>query len=550
MKKIKEHSTIFFAILLFFSVLGEFLMIFIGMQNRGGADMVQIGRGFIPLNSLQGTIQTFTFMLCILMSCIECYIGPRISYFLVGFMIMSTSMRMIMGKTMAPLPGVLNGLLTVVAIALIGHLLRSAKKKSITDYATGKLNTVGFLEILNKKIKDKKSGSLVYYQVNNFRSINDDYGHDIGDRVLRIVSERMAGMVGKDGIVGRIGGSEFAILLNDKIDATELVSRMLKVLNEKMVFDKEGIHLDCYIEGNAGIAHFPKDAKDSNILFKCADVALMTSLKNGSNTIAVFDEKMLSKMNSDKEVEQLIKRAYDEKYFYLEYQPQYSVSDKRLRGFESLIRMKLPDGRRISPAEFIPVAEKSNLIFSIDEYVLDFVTKEFSKVVEEAKEKVTISVNISANGISRPEFVSIVENCLKKNNFKAENLEVEITEYSFDDSQEQTIKNINKLKEMGVQVALDDFGTGYASLGRLMNLSVDLLKIDKSLVDNIEKGEVNRDFINSIGSLGHLIDCKVILEGVETDSQVEYIKKLDCDYIQGYVWGKPMSFENAAELIV
>ncbi len=317
-----------------------------------------------------------------------------------------------------------------------------------------------------------------------------------------------------------------------------------------MVFDKEGIHLDCYIEGNAGIAHFPKDAKDSNILFKCADVALMTSLKNGSNTIAVFDEKMLSKMNSDKEVEQLIKRAYDEKYFYLEYQPQYSVSDKRLRGFESLIRMKLPDGRRISPAEFIPVAEKSNLIFSIDEYVLDFVTKEFSKVVEEAKEKITISVNISANGISRPEFVSIVENCLKKNNFKAENLEVEITEYSFDDSQEQTIKNINKLKEMGVQVALDDFGTGYASLGRLMNLSVDLLKIDKSLVDNIEKGEVNRDFINSIGSLGHLIDCKVILEGVETDSQVEYIKKLDCDYIQGYVWGKPMSFENAAKLIV
>ena len=324
---------------------------------------------------------------------------------------------------------------------------------------------------------------------------------------------------------------------------------MFDSLNEKMIIDNGEFHLDCYIESNAGIACFPKDSNDVTTLFKCADLALMQSMKNGGNQICVFDENMQSRMHYEKEIAQLIKKASDEKYFYLEYQPQFSISDKSLRGFEALIRMKLPDGRKISPGEFIPVAEKSNLIFSIDEFVLDFVTREFAKVINESKEKVTISVNISANGISRPEFVSIVETSLRKNNFKAENLEIEITEYSFEESQEQTVKNIKKLKEMGVQVALDDFGTGYASLARLMNLSVDLLKVDKSLVDNVEKGEVNRDFIKSIGSMGHLLDCKVILEGVETDSQLEFIKNLDCDYVQGYVWGKPMSYKNAKDLI-
>ncbi len=550
MKKfsIKEHSSILLGLLLGLSIIGALSVSYLGINHSGDA-FINIGPARLPFNSIQGTVQTFALMCCILMSCVDCVVGARMAYFVVGYLTFSSFVGMMRSHNFGPLPGIFNCGLTIVCIVLIGHLMREARRKSITDYATGKLNTVGFLEQLRKKIREKKSGSLIYYQVNNFRAINDDYGHDIGDQVLREAAQRMCSTVGKEGIVGRIGGSEFAIMLNDKIDAYEMTKRLFEVLNEKMVFDKDGVHLDCYIEGNAGIAHFPKDATESDELFKCADVALMASLKKGGNNIYVFDEEMLSKMNYDKEIEQLIKKAHDENYFYLEYQPQYSISDKKLRGFESLIRMQLPDGRKIRPGDFIPVAEKSNLIFSIDEFVLDFVTKEFSKTVKEKGDKITISVNISANGISRPEFVSIVETCLKKNNFTAKNLEIEITEYSLEESQEQTIKNINRLKEMGVQIALDDFGTGYASLARLKNLSVDLLKVDKSLVDDIEKGEVNRDFINSIGSMGHLLNCDVILEGVETDSQVDFIKNLECYFIQGYVWGKPMSFYDAIALM-
>lgn len=546
---LKDHSSVFVGLLLGFSIMGAASISILGSSHVGGPQIVRIGDAVIPLSSIMGVLQTFSLMLLIIMGCVDCVVGARLAYFVGGYMFVSSIIGMIRTRNLEPLPGLFNCIMALIAIILIGHLMRNARMKSITDYATGTLNNIGFLEYLTKKIKDKKQGSLVYYQINNFRAINDDYGHDTGDKVLKITAARMNKVIGKDGVVGRIGGSEFAILIDGRKDANKLIGKMFDSLNEKMIIDNGEFHLDCYIESNAGIACFPKDSNDVTTLFKCADLALMQSMKNGGNQICVFDENMQSRMHYEKEIEQLIKKASDEKYFYLEYQPQFSISDKSLRGFEALIRMKLPDGRKISPGEFIPVAEKSNLIFSIDEFVLDFVTREFAKVINESKEKVTISVNISANGISRPEFVSIVETCLRKNNFKAENLEIEITEYSFEESQEQTVKNIKKLKEMGVQVALDDFGTGYASLARLMNLSVDLLKVDKSLVDNVEKGEVNRDFIKSIGSMGHLLDCKVILEGVETDSQLEFIKNLDCDYVQGYVWGKPMSYKNAKDLI-
>lgn len=546
---LKDHSSVFVGLLLGFSIMGAASISFLGSSHVGGPQIVRIGDAVIPLSSIMGVLQTFSLMLLIIMGCVDCVVGARLAYIVGGYMFVSSIVGMIRTRNLQPLPGLFNCIMALIAIILIGHLMRNARMKSITDYATGTLNNIGFLEYLTKKIKDKKQGSLVYYQINNFRAINDDYGHDTGDKVLKITAARMNKVIGKDGVVGRIGGSEFAILIDGRKDANKLIGKMFDSLNEKMIIDNGEFHLDCYIESNAGIACFPKDSNDVTTLFKCADLALMQSMKNGGNQICVFDENMQSRMHYEKEIEQLIKKASDEKYFYLEYQPQFSISDKSLRGFEALIRMKLPDGRKISPGEFIPVAEKSNLIFSIDEFVLDFVTREFAKVINESKEKVTISVNISANGISRPEFVSIVETCLRKNNFKAENLEIEITEYSFEESQEQTVKNIKKLKEMGVQVALDDFGTGYASLARLMNLSVDLLKVDKSLVDNVEKGEVNRDFIKSIGSMGHLLDCKVILEGVETDSQLEFIKNLDCDYVQGYVWGKPMSYKNAKDLI-
>ncbi len=342
------------ALALICSITVVFMGMMLGAKLSDG--LMHFGHVVVPFSSLQGSIQTIAFMICIMIACLNCYTGARFSFIVSTCAVVSTTVRVISSHDLSPVPGILNGLMTIVVILFITYLLRRARKRSITDVSTGVLNSAGFMEVLNKRFRDKKSGSLVYYQINNFRTINDDYGHNIGDKVLKTTADRMREIVGKKGQIGRIGGSEFAIVLDSDMDPVFFTQRLFNSLNNRMRFTNDDIILDCFIDNDAGIANFP-----------------------------------------------------------------------------------------------------------------------------------------------------------------AEHLEIEITEYSFEESQEQTIKNVKGLKEMGVKVALDDFGTGYASLARLMNLSVDLLKIDKSLVDNIEKGKVNRDFISSISTMGHLLNCEVILEGVETD---------------------------------
>ena len=553
-KEIKSTRKIAAIICTVLSIMGASWVIILGATHSLKLDMIKIGPAMIPFNSLQGAIQTFTLMFCIMMACLDCYIGARMAYFIIVFLETATIVRMVMARELGPLPGALNGALSLVVVWLIGRLLRYAYRRNLTDISTGVFNKVGFndgiIKVIREYKRDGKKGSIIYYQINNFRSINDEYGHRVGDKVLKTVADRISDIIGTDGDIGRFGGSEFAIVCYDKVDAYEMTKKIFEALDNRITVENDDIHMDIYVKSGAGIASFPKDENDnSKELFKRADIALMQAMKKTDENIAIFDDAMLEKMDQDYRIEQMIKEAKNNNSFFLEYQPQFAVNNKQLRGFESLIRMKDKDGNRVSPGDFIPVAEKSNLIFAIDEFVLNYVTREFASIVKEAKDPLIISVNISANGISRPEFVDIVKEVLEKNSFPSESLEIEITEYSFEDSQELTIKNIGKLKEMGVKVALDDFGTGYASISRLMNLSVDLLKVDKSLVDDIEKGEVNRDFISSISAMGHLVNCKVILEGVESLSQLEYIKQLECDYVQGYVWGKPMSFENAKQLI-
>ena len=210
--------------------------------------------------------------------------------------------------------------------------------------------------------------------------------------------------------------------------------------------------------------------------------------------------------------------------------------------------MRLPDGTVVSPGEFIPVAEKSDLILDINHYVMHRVLNEFKNICPKMDKDFTVSVNVSAKEISQPGFANSVMNMIFEAGFPAQNFEIEITEYSFAKSLDTTIENITILRNHGVQIALDDFGTGYTSLEQLLNLPVTLLKIDKSLIDNIVNSEINRDFIKTVIYLGHLMKCEVISEGVEEEKQLELLDEFDCDFIQGYVWSKPLDYEAALGL--
>ena len=279
-----------------------------------------------------------------------------------------------------------------------------------------------------------------------------------------------------------------------------------------------------------------------------AEIALAEARKTQEQKICFYDDSLLNSDFVQKEAEFLIKDAMAHDWFFLVYQPQYITEGKKLRGFETLIRCRKPDGSIVSPAMFIPAAEKTNLITEIDDYVLRRAMTEMKPVLETSGKNFVVSINVSAKNIATENFAQKINQMIEEIQFPAENLEIEITEYSFAESRDITIDNILTLRTLGVQIALDDFGTGYTSIAQLMKLPVSLLKIDKSLIDEIENDPVMSDMVDSIIYMGHIMDCEVISEGVENESQLEILKEHKCDFIQGFVWGKPLPYEEAKAL--
>ena len=275
----------------------------------------------------------------------------------------------------------------------------------------------------------------------------------------------------------------------------------------------------------------------------------MSEIENTGKTVVSTEglKQMEEKLNRQLEVEKIIKNALSDNWFYLVFQPQFSTQDKKLRGFETLLRLRDGQGNNLSPAEFIPAAEKSDLILEITNWVLNNTLKTFAPFVKGTD--LIISINASSKNMESNLFVSEIKEALEATGFPAKNLEIEITEYSLLQSFDQTIENIKALRQMGVQVALDDFGTGYSSLSYLEKLPINLLKLDKSLVDDIESNQKSQQFINAVIYMGHLMGCEVICEGVESEGQLQLLKDNKSDFIQGFIWGKPIEFDKAKGLL-
>ena len=224
--------------------------------------------------------------------------------------------------------------------------------------------------------------------------------------------------------------------------------------------------------------------------------------------------------------------------------------DHRLRGFEALARMKDDNGNYISPSDFIPVAEKTGLVDRIDMRVFEMAVQFIRDVINETGADITMSVNVSVRHLMKNNFIDDIKRILRKHNVSPSIIEIEITESIMIDSAEKALQRIDELKQLGLKVAIDDFGTGYSSLSYLNSFPTDMLKIDKSFIDNMSLNESSKQYVAMIISIGHTLDLKVISEGVESDDQVKILKSIGCDYIQGYVWGKPMLPEDASKLVV
>ena len=302
------------------------------------------------------------------------------------------------------------------------------------------------------------------------------------------------------------------------------------------------------VSASAGLALYDEDTSDLQQLLSYADTAMYKAKLGGKNGYYFFDQDMYQEIMKRYLTEKDLKNAIKNDTFEMLYQPQYEINSHKLVGFESLIRLKNKKGEYINTQQFINVAEKSGLIYDIDMWVMRNVMKQTRDFVILHPE-IEISINVSGKHITNKGFIETVIDSLSETNFPPKNLKIEITESSYIRHIDEAAQIVQRLKILGVKTALDDFGTGYSSLNYLSKMAVDMLKIDKSFVDEILTKESDKSFVGIIIKLGHLMNCKVIAEGVEDQDQLSTLAFLGCDCVQGYVWGKPTHLEDLSNCL-
>ena len=468
--------------------------------------------------------------------------------------------NIIIRKNYGNLPGLFNNLLIILAITFIyfgnkkilayqNHI----REQAVTDKLTGLPNRFACSELMQDLLKRMENFAIVSVDINDFKSINDTMGHETGDQVLKAVADRWKALAnslstGTVDFVARTTGDEFLIIISGYSsvgDIEHTIACYRTELEKKFTIDD----CDYYLTACFGYAVYPDDSDVIDNLFSFSDAVLHESKKKGTGSRVMRFTPEVFSTEVSLEIERKIRSALNENKIFCNLQPQYDM-DHRLRGFEALARMKDDNGNYISPSDFIPVAEKTGLVDRIDMRVFEMAVQFIRDVISETGADITMSVNVSVRHLMKNNFIDDIKRILRKHNVSPSIIEIEITESIMIDSAEKALQRIDELKQLGLKVAIDDFGTGYSSLSYLNSFPTDMLKIDKSFIDNMSLNESSKQYVAMIISIGHTLDLKVISEGVESDDQVKILKSIGCDYIQGYVWGKPMLPEDASKLVV
>ena len=457
------------------------------------------------------------------------------------------------------IPGVFTNGLTIIAIVIINinhnrvdRFQKEVLEQAVTDRLTGLPNRFAGREYFAGLVKVREKFVYVATDINNFKSINDTMGYETGNKVLKEIANRWRdladnGNLGTFNLVAHISGDEFGFSIqeyNSEEDVLRTINRFREELERKITIDD----CDYYVNASFGYAEFPTDAEDLETLISGASLALHDAKRRGILGDPVRYTKELVQNEKSLETERKIRSALANDTIFFHLQPQYDINHK-LRGFEALARMKDADGNYIPPMEFIPVAERSGLVDQIDMAVFKRAAEFLQNAGKTAEPDFTISVNISVKHLLKNSFIDDVKGILETYDVAAEHIEIEITESIMIDSVERALGRIEEVRKLGIMVAIDDFGTGYSSLSYLNSFPANLLKIDKSFIDVMNQAESNKKYVASIISIGHVLGLEVISEGVESEDQLETLKEIGCDYIQGFIWGRPVPPEEAAKLI-
>ncbi len=431
--------------------------------------------------------------------------------------------------------------LKLINLARYDQLTKLPNRSMYWDFLT---KSIAAAERVGNKI------AILFLDLDNFKQINDALGHDAGDELLILVAKRLSNIVREADIVARVGGDEFAILLLNPRDINVPATISQKILAQM----SKPFHIfshDVMARVSIGIAVYPENGLSGTHLTKAADTAMYHAKSSGRNTYKYFGREMHERIQHDMEITQELHKSISNNELSVHFQPKMQIEGSRLVGFEALIRWLHPNMGRINPDEFIPVAESSGLIKDIGNWVLLQSLSQAKTWNDELtnKNKVSMSVNVSAMQFQQVNFAEHIINLTEQSGLAYDLLELEITETAIMKNPKETVHELHKIREAGIKVSMDDFGTGYSSLAQLKKLPIDVLKIDKSFIDEIGVRKSGDTIVSSIINLAHSLDITVVAEGVETKNQYDFLQGNSCDLVQGYYFSKPLDKDNSTHYL-
>ncbi|WP_275864473.1 GGDEF domain-containing phosphodiesterase [Vibrio sp. CAU 1672] len=420
------------------------------------------------------------------------------------------------------------------------------RQMAFTDELTG-LHSRGYNNIRLSQLLDTATSSVanfavMYLDLDNFKSINDSLGHDVGDTHLKEMAERLSQVSNNNHTISRVGGDEFCIVVERFKDRNEIkqvaqaylnvISKPASVANRKFTQT-----------GSIGIALFPEDGKDLKSLRKAADIALYKAKGQGKNSYAFYTPEQSIKAEHFFKVEHLLREAIENRDLSLVYQSKVNLETGKVAGVEALCRWYHPELGYVSPLEFIAIAERIGMIAVLTAQVMENAFRQFVAWQACGVNIESMAINISPSLFTEPDFVPLLERTLKKTGMRAEAVELEITEHIAQNAQE-SIAIIQRLKSIGFNIAVDDFGTGYSSFASLKHMNIDVLKIDKYFIDDLAEDSKTELLVESMTQMAHALGCAVVAEGVENKEQLHILQLIGCDFAQGYLLNRPTEAEH------